>query len=731
MAMRIIDPDAPDGIGQQRPSQSGGALSKREPFTNLDVVYEQMEVWLRDREPHRVWAEQAVRSVNYMRGQQWEEDVVRYLKAQGRPHLTFNRIRPLARLLIGYYLQNRSDVRFMPGNDAIATQDIAEAITKTLKQIDEASYYRWTESNIFVDGLGSGRGYLEMRLGFDDNEFGTVEQQDIEPFSVYIDCDAGTYDLSRHNHVTVNRYMSLEDIAMAYGGDVAANIRNRVGNASTVAPEGMITGGYEDEVAPSRYFGLNDYLRNTSNDFQYISGVGTFVNEHVDRQRKILRVLDRQHRKLKRVRFMVDWQTGDKVVIPDYWPDERIAYTLQQMQAQGFQMGVKEGHTRQWRWTVTCLDTVLFDDWSPYEEPTIVGFYPYFERGVTPSFAHDLLDPQDEVNKRRSALILAVMSASNPGWIYEEGALAPEYEDALENEGSRPGVILKWRQARPGMAEPKRIQPGMPPQGLRLLEREAQDDMKEISGVNDSAMGLVDKVQSGRAIEARQRQAIVTHEIAFDNMKQTRELRGRKALQLIQRFYTQQRLVRIIGEDGADQMSWINAMTTAGTLLNDVTLGRYRISIDETPMSATFQAAQFDEMMSMVEKGLLPPEMADILIQLSTVPRKDEIIARLNQARQMQQMAAMGGMMPPGAPGAAGPPGGPGVPTMGGGPPPMMAGPPGMSPGGPLMPPPGLPTTAMPPPRMPGLPGSSIVLPGEGAPPVVTGPGGALMRRPQ
>lgn len=732
MPTTIIDPDHPDGIGQQRPSQAAGALSRREPYSGVDRVYEQMEVWLRDREPHRVWAEEAVRAVNYIRGNQWDAATKRTLQEQGRPALTLNRIRPLHRLLIGYYLQNRSDIRYMPGNDAISTQDTAEAITKTVKGTDEATFYRWKESSCFVDGLSSGRAFLECRLGFERNAFGDIEQDDVDPFSVYVDADAGTYDMARHNHVTINRYMSLEDIALAYGGQIAGQIKGRVSNSMSVAPEGELGDGDEDELVPQRYFGLDDYLRTSSNRFQYVSGISTMVTDHVDRQRKILRVLDRQHKKLKQVRYLVDHQCGDKIIIPDHWTRERIVYVLQHLAGKGYQFGVMPGHALRWRWTVSCLDQILFDEWSPYEEPTLIGFFPYFERGITPSFAADLTDPQDEINKRRSALVHAVMSGANPGWMYEEGTLDPEYEDALETSGARPGVILKFRRPRPDSQPPRRIEPGMPPQGLRLLEKEAANDMNEISGVNQSAMGLVDKVQSGRAIEARQRQAIVTHEQAFDNMKQLRELRGRKCLQLVQGFYTQQRLVRVIGDDGQDVQTWINAMTTAGTLLNDVTQGRYRVMIDETPMSATFQAAQFDEMMAMVEKGLLPPQMADILIELSTVPRKAEIIQRL------RMMTGMG--MPPGAPGA--PPAGPGA--MGGAPP-MGPGGPGMPMGGPgplvmspgMMPgmmgggaPPELPTTAMPPPTMPGLPGTSPVIPGGSDPGLVAGPGGAIMRRP-
>lgn len=676
-------------IGQNRPSQNTTAAAKREPYGSTDIVWDQLDVWLRDREAHRIWAERAVKCVEYIRGKQWDDATIRKLAAQGRPALTFNNIRPLARLLLGYYLQNKADIRYLPTSSGGATQDIADAITHTMKQADEDTAYRWTEAAIFRDGLSAGRGWLDMRMSYDKNIYGNIDQLDLDPFQVYVDCDASSFNIADHNHVTVNRYMSLEEVLLQFGGEAAIGLRNRVAGTMSILPDSDLGDGDGDEITPDRFFGLRDYLRNTSPMFSRVGGVrGTFPSEHVDRQRKVLRVLDRQHRKLRQCRYFVDIQTGDKIEVPHYWPEDRIRWVIQSCMAKGYEMTVISGLAQAWRWTVTCLDTVLWDDWSPFQEPTIIGYFPYFERGLTPSFAEDLIDPQNEINKRRSALIHSVMSSANPGWIYEAGTLDKDMEVALAEEGSAPGVILKWRRLRDNSQPPRRIEPGMPPQGMRLLEREAQEDIRVISGINESAMGHVDKVQSGRAIEARQRQAVVTHEQVFDNMSQFRELRGRKGLGYIQGFYTQQRLIRTVGDNGKDQQTMINTRMATGEVVNDVAVGRYRVAVDEAPASATFYAAQFDEAMEMVEKGLIPPTMADIIIDLSTMPRKEEIKARLERDRQMAQAAQMGGGMP--MPAAGGPPGAP---------------PPGAAPGG-MVPPPGMP--------MPGM----------------AGPGGMPMTRP-
>jgi hypothetical protein len=231
-----------------------------------------------------------------------------------------------------------------------------------------------------------------------------------------------------------------------------------------------------------------------------------------------------------------------------------------------------------------------------------------------------------------------------------------------------------------------------------------------------------------RQIEARQRQAIVSHERAFDNMARTRELFGRKQLQLVQQWYTTERLIRVRGEGNTqDMVKQINQRTANGQIINDVMLGRYSVVIDESPATATMQQTQFDELIEMVKMRLLGPEMADIIIDASSAPRKEEIKQRLlmvNQAAQAQaQMRAqgIGGGLPMGpGPGGApmgGPPG-PGGPMPGG-----SGG--GMPPGGP----PGsaMPNQPMPPPGSPMPPQRPAVAPNPAA---MVGPMGAPMPRP-
>lgn len=700
--------------------------SQRQPYSEIDVLHEQLDVFVRDGAGHREWAAEAKTDVEYIENKQWSDEDKMVLASQGRPALTFNKIAPLFNLLIGFYRQNRSEVRYLPGHDGAATQEIADTLTHVGKQVQELEQYKWKEAEVFQDGIASGRGFFDVRVEWEQNMLGQIIIAPRDPFATYMDCDADAYDIAEHKRITYNAYASIEEIALKYGGEKAmALYNNRRGTALQIESH-LSDINVQDEISPDRFFGLRDYLRDEPTRFTYLGQVpGTGVYDHVDRQRRLIRVLDRQHKKLKQCRYFVDAMTGDKVVIPDTWNDQKIGEVVQAVAQQAGQLVVMDGYREAWRWTVTAADVVLHDDWSPYETPTIIGYFPYFRRGVTHSFARNLRDAQDEVNKRRSALIHTIMTQANSGWLVEEGSIEPEMRDGLEDNGSRPGIIVDYRR---GSTAPQRIQPAAPPASLKMLEESAARDLKEIAGINDSALGQVDRVQSGRAIEARQRQAIVSHERAFDNMARTRELFGRKQLQLVQQWYTTERLIRVRGEGNTqDMVKQINQRTANGQIINDVMLGRYSVVIDESPATATMQQTQFDELIEMVKMGLLGPEMADIIIDASSAPRKEEIKQRLlmvNQAAQAQaQMRAqgIGGGMPMG-PGPGGAPMG-GPPGPGG---PMSGGPGGgMPPGGP----PGsaMPNQPMPPPGSPMPPQRPAVAPNPAA---MVGPMGAPMPRP-
>lgn len=615
---------------------TGEFLQARLPQQDFDKILRQISRYQEAATAHRIWSRPAVECVDFYEGEQWSDEDKKFLAEEGRPILTFNKIAPLIRLVLGYERQNRYDIRAMPGNDSASSNDVATALSQTFKQIATQNRMEWSSSEVFRDGLQCGRGYFDVRMDYSRNIFGDIAVTVQDPFSVYPDPHNDDYDINKGEYVQVSRWLSLQAIEQAFG----KMIRDEVDSYRTSYGHSLVTGGYgddyEDDLSPARFFAqITTFEGSFTNDFPIGPGRdASSIFQHFDPVRKTVRVIDMQHYVLTRRRFFVDLQTGKTSVIPDDFDHNKIVKLVDVAAQYGNELDVVEMMDRRCAWTITAGPLILYDEWSDYETFTVIPYFGYFRRGKTLGLVHDLRDPQREINKRRSAEIDIVSRIPHSGWIYHQKGLDVENTELLEEFGASPGINIAWKGEN--YMKPERINPSPPPTAMERLEERATADLKEISGVNDSALGQIDRVQSGRAIEARQRQTVIAIEPYLDNMARTRHLLGEKMLNLVQRKYTEERLVRVIGEGGEDQeVVHLNARDTAGRIINDVTVGVYMISIEESPASSSFLQGQFEEALDLLERGV--PIPADILIDLSSMPRKTEIKQRIQQAQKAQQ----------------------------------------------------------------------------------------------
>jgi len=596
----------------------------------FEVIEAQMDRWRRASEAHETWSELAALCVQFFEGQQWSPQERAKLADEGRPCITKNKIAPIVRLLLGYFRQNRYDSVVKPGNDGRGTQEIADTLTSVLKQIAESNQSDWVDSQVMQDGLQTGRGFWDVRLDFSKNYLGTVKSTCLDPFSVYIDPEGDSYDSDEWQFAIVNRWMSPADIFLLYGERGLSEVNGLGTNVPITTAEYMNNSGSMNDFSPGRYFAQTEsYFDDGSSAIRLYSS----PSDHINRFRKLVRVLDCQHRLLKRCRYFVDLSTGQEKMIPEDWPREKKGRVAEWARAKGLTIVPQERLRKVVRWTVTAGDRVLHDEWSPYDFINIYPYFPYFRRGKTRGMIEDLLDPQREINKRSAAQLHIIMSAANSGWMYEDGSLSEDMEEALESHGATPGIHIKYLPGRP---EPRRIEPGAPPMAMERLIQQGESDLKEISGINDSALGSLDRVQSGRAIQARQQQSIIGAEIYFDNFARSKELKCRKELSIVQAYYTEPRIIRVrSGEGGQDQQTEINRVNAAGEIINNVTYGTYDVAIDATPISSTFMQGQFQEAMDLLEQGVpIPP---DILIDLSSMPNKERIKQRIDEQRLIDE----------------------------------------------------------------------------------------------
>jgi hypothetical protein len=585
---------------------------------------------------HKTWANVANACTQFYEGNQLTALERAKLDEEGRPHTVINRIKPIVNFLAGYFRQNRYDTKVLPGSMGSGSQEKADIVGHILKQIQERSQGDWLDAQIWLDGIITSRGFWDVRMDYTRNRLGEIVEAQENPFAILIDPDADLYNpnpIDRNggwNYVMKSRWMSTSEIFMLFGSKVALDINGNE-RAFPLADEVSLYTTSDMYDQPSSSFGLDNFINGFSNDIASLN-----PEEHLNRHRKLVRVLDCQHLQLKRVTVFFDNVTGEEFIAPDGIERAEIQRLMELFRLRGYNISVEQTIRRMVRWTITAGCKVLWDRWSPYDDRfTIVPFFPYFRRGTTRGIIEDLIEPQREINRRRSAFLHIIMATANAGFQTEEGALTPEQKDAYENYGSTPGVLLEHKT---GMQAPRRLEPAATPMAMKQAEIDSINDVKEIAGINDSALGNLDRVQSGRAIIARQKQAIVGAEMHFDNFAYSREIKARTEVMMIQKFYTEERIVRIRAEDGSEESLKINESGTAGEIKNNMSMGTYDIVIDESPMSASFLQGQFQEGLDMVQAGIpLPP---DVLVNMSSIPNKEKVVKRMAEERQIAQAQA-------------------------------------------------------------------------------------------
>lgn len=562
---------------------------------------------------HSKWVEEADLYERFFANLQWDSKDLEELNKLKRPALSLNMIRPTVSAILGEYINKRASFQFKPRTEG--DQQVADVLTKVMMQICDQNNYDHVERTVFMDGVITDRGFFDVRMDYADNQQGDIKITALDPFDVVIDPQGKEYDPTTWREVSTTRWMSVDDIADAYGEELAEQAKNNA-----------LARGFANDFV--------EYYRDStfgSVENGYSSAAYTYDQiPSAERQIRRIRVIDRQYYKVDRSEFLIDPVTGDETRIPGNWDDDRI---LAYRTLTGAQQVVKTG--RRVRWTVTAADIVLHDDWSPYETFTVVPYFPMFRRGKPLGIVRDLIDPQKQVNKLYSQSLHIVNSTANSGWQMEDGALINMTPEDLARDGAKTGLVVV---TAPGK-QINKIQPNQIPTGITTLAQTAGDFIRRISGVSEYMVGEGSTEVSGVALDARINRNLSMLQPIFDSLDYTRSLLARKVLSLIQRYYTDTRMFRVTAETETGQATTevitVNAPTHEGTIVNDLTVGKYDVIATSQPSRASFVETQFAQLIQMAQAGIQVPP--DVMIEASNLARKSEIAERIRQQMGMGQ----------------------------------------------------------------------------------------------
>jgi hypothetical protein len=546
----------------------------------------------------------------YFCGDQWDPMDLAKLKASRRPALTINKIISTMSNVFGEQIYNRSEIAYQPKSGS--PSEVAEALTKVARHISDNNQLNWKRSDMFVDGCITSRGFLDMRLSFNDSMQGDIVFENINPKNVIIDPDAEHYDPDTWNEVFVTKWMTADDIAIFYNKEDAELLRNR--------EQSFFPYGYDSIQAGRDRFG--DRFNPMYN--------GTYDESSVMRN---LRVIERQHRLLDRQKHFVVPDTGEMRPVPAEFTRDRIAWFVEKF---GFQVTTKLVHRI--KWTVICDNVLLHEDWSPYKHFTVIPFFPFFRYGKTVGMVENLVGPQELLNKVSSQELHVVNTTANSGWKVKTGALATMSIEELEQRGAETGLVVEYTNSPDDI---EKITPNAVPTGLDRISYKAEEHIKTISGVPDSVQGQAREDVAAKAIQANRQAASTNQAKPMDSLARTDFIIARNMLDIVQEYYTEPRTLSIIKDDmtGEKEDVSVNQQDVAGAIINDLTLGEYGITVVSVPQRMTLEDSQFEQALSMRKEGIAIPD--DILIENSRLFKKGDIVKKMRaQAESPEAKAA-------------------------------------------------------------------------------------------
>ena len=252
-------------------------------------------------------------------------------------------------------------------------------------------------------------------------------------------------------------------------------------------------------------------------------------------------------------------------------------------------------------------------------------------------------DPQYMYNLWMSAATEEVALRPKIPYIGAEGQFEG-HEGSWKSANTRNYAYLQYKPVTVDgiLVPPPQRQPMADvPVGTLQLAMHANDNIKATTGIFDASLGARSNETSGVAIRQRQREGDTSNFHFVDNLARSIRHCGRTLIDAIPRVYDSERAVRILGEgDQAEHVRINQALPIPRQdengrireVLNDMTVGRYDLTVSMGPSYSTLRQEAAD---AMIQFGQAWPRLMEIagdkVVKAMDWPGADEIAERIER----------------------------------------------------------------------------------------------------
>lgn len=269
----------------------------------------------------------------------------------------------------------------------------------------------------------------------------------------------------------------------------------------------------------------------------------------------------------------------------------------------------------------------------------------------------DLIDPQDEINKRRSKALHLITTR---GVIADEGAV--DNVEETRKELARPDFFITKVQ---GSAFDLVQGSGLAADQMALLQNAQAYVMQ--AGPNAALLGKGTEDQSGRAIEAQQAGGLIEHGDLLDTLRRLDRRIFRVIAWMIKQFWTAEKWVRVTDDDDTPRYVGLNVAKPVMEMRQDPITGQSMqvqpidpmtgqpkvqvenniaeldvdIIVGDAPPVITLDGDNFKSMIELLRSDL-PPRAMKLALELHpgmTSKRKKQLADMVDQMLEEQKAA--------------------------------------------------------------------------------------------
>lgn len=546
-------------------------------------------------------------------GEQWDGVDERIRHRQGRPTLVLNMLDPIVRRIVGQARQMSPSVRVFSA-DYETPAVMAQLFEGLIRDIEQRTNAKAARMNAHTDqvicGIGHYEVYYEMHPQKEEMVIGVRTIKD--PLSVIWDPSSKEIDRSDANYC-----FRIVDV-----------------------PKVEFEEEYEGKEAIDFNFSDSSY------SFRYTDNLRPTGRNHVR--------LCQYWQKYKRKHYFIVTKDGMTVDVTniktdkDKTDEEKSAEILQYAPVRDFSRKIQ--HLR-------------FQLLSGKDILEVIEDYPCRHIPIVPVIGEEiflgdaiyrkgLIRPTREHQKLYNYMMSIGMEqmgqAVKAPWLVTEAMIkVNESMWKQANVSTTPFLVYEPDLEAP-TSKPERIFPEAQHRDTVQMAQLFANEMNNATGVHEEALGKETNAKSGKAIQARQAEAMMTSNIFGHNLQSSVRHEGRILLSMIKHLYTENKFRRIITHDQKEEFVEFNQKVydyyrDQTLIFNDLSAGEFEVRANSGMPHASVKQEAVASIMEMIQ---LNPQMMPFLIgnlvDIMEVPNQES----LKESVKMYQDSVMGQQQP-------------------------------------------------------------------------------------